>query len=63
MNPSDDRHVAVCMATLDPPPELFRRQIESIRGQTHENWSCLIADDDSDPDAYAMITEAVGDDP
>ena len=31
--------VAVCMATFDPPLELFQRQIESIRGQTHQTGS------------------------
>jgi glycosyltransferase involved in cell wall biosynthesis len=51
------------MATFNPPPELFRRQIESIRAQTHENWICLISDDDSRPDSFAMITETVGNDP
>jgi glycosyltransferase involved in cell wall biosynthesis len=55
--------VAICMATFDPPPELFRRQIESIRAQTHQNWICLISDDDSRPEAFATITETVGDDP
>ena len=42
--------VAVCMATYDPPIELFRRQIDSIRAQTHRNWVCLISDDNSSPD-------------
>ncbi|MEK6252707.1 MAG: glycosyltransferase [Actinomycetota bacterium] len=55
--------VAICMATFNPPPELFRRQIESIRAQTYENWTCLISDDDSRPDAFAMIEEMVGGDP
>jgi glycosyltransferase involved in cell wall biosynthesis len=51
------------MATLNPQAELFHRQIESIRGQSHENWICLISDDASNPDSFAMIEEAVGDDP
>ena len=55
--------VAICMATFNPPPELFRSQIESIRAQTHEDWICLISDDDSSPGSYAMIEELVGDDP
>ena len=42
--------IAICMATFDPPMELFERQIESIRAQTHENWICVISDDDSRPD-------------
>ena len=28
--------VAICMATHEPPLDLFRRQVESIRAQTHE---------------------------
>ncbi len=56
-------HVAIGMATFNPPPELFRQQIESIRAQTYENWTCLISDDDSRPEAVAMIEQLVGDDP
>jgi glycosyltransferase involved in cell wall biosynthesis len=55
--------VAICMATYNPPPELFHRQIESIRAQTHENWICVISDDCSDEDAVATIRTEVGDDP
>jgi glycosyltransferase involved in cell wall biosynthesis len=55
--------VAICMATYDPPPELFRRQIESIRAQTHTGWVCVISDDASRPDRYAAIQQIVGDDP
>jgi glycosyltransferase involved in cell wall biosynthesis len=55
--------VAVCMATFNPPPQLFRQQIESIRAQTYENWICLINDDDSRPEAFEMIEQLVGDDP
>jgi glycosyltransferase involved in cell wall biosynthesis len=55
--------VAICMATFNPPPELFRQQIESIRGQTYENWICLISDDDSRRESWEMIEQLVGDDP
>ncbi len=51
------------MATFNPPPELFRRQIESIRGQSYEHWTCLISDDDSRPESFEMIEQTVGDDP
>src|SRR5438093_2437294 len=61
--PADRSRIAICMATFNPPPELFRRQIESVRSQSHENWVCLIGDDDSRPDAFAMITRTVGGDP
>ena len=39
------RLVAICMATFDPDPELFRAQVESIRAQTDRDWICLISDD------------------
>jgi glycosyltransferase involved in cell wall biosynthesis len=55
--------VAICMATYDPPPDLLRAQLDSIRAQTHERWVCVISDDRSDPDRFADIKSAVGDDP
>ena len=50
--PTDLPKVAICMATFNPPIELFRRQIESIRAQTYGNWTCLISDDDSRPEVF-----------
>ncbi len=47
--------VAICMATYDPPPRLFERQVESILAQTHTNWICIITDDGSPPEAFARI--------
>ncbi len=41
--------VAICMATYEPDPEMLRRQIDSIRAQTHRHWICLISDDGSVP--------------
>jgi len=55
--------VAICMATHEPPLELFRRQLDSIRAQTHRDWICVISDDCSHPRAYAAIEVAVGGDP
>jgi glycosyltransferase involved in cell wall biosynthesis len=55
--------VAICMATYNPPPELFHRQIESIRAQTHENWICVVSDDCSDEAGTATIHHEIGDDP
>jgi glycosyltransferase involved in cell wall biosynthesis len=54
--------VAICMATYEPPLDLFRRQIESIRAQTHRDWLCVISDDGSSPDRLAAIErELAGD--
>lgn len=55
--------VAVCMATYNPPPDLFRRQVESIRQQDHKHWVCLITDDGSEPARVRAMKEVIGDDP
>ena len=55
--------IAICMATYDPPLELFRNQIDSIRAQSYDNWICLISDDNSRPEALELIRETLGDDP
>jgi glycosyltransferase involved in cell wall biosynthesis len=39
--------IAVCMATYQPDPELFRAQLDSLRAQTDDNWICVISDDAS----------------
>jgi hypothetical protein len=55
--------VAICMATYNPPGELFHHQIESIRAQTHHDWMCVISDDCSSAEGLATIRREVGDDP
>jgi glycosyltransferase involved in cell wall biosynthesis len=50
--------VAICMATYNPDPVLFRRQVESIRSQTHEDFVCLVSDDGSDAARFAEIEQA-----
>ncbi len=55
--------IAIAMATHRPPMELFRRQIESIRRQTHENWACVISDDASGEKRLEEMREILGDDP
>jgi len=59
----EGRLVAVCMATYNPAPALFRAQIDSLRAQTHENWVCLIQDDGSSPECWDEIIAATADDP
>lgn len=55
--------ISVCMATYEPPLDLFRRQVESIRAQTHGNWTCVISDDRSSPERLDAMREVlVGDD-
>src|SRR3954452_24018028 len=55
--PSGGPAVAICMTTCDPPMELFARQIDSIRAQTHANWVCVISDDCSEPSRFRAITD------
>jgi glycosyltransferase involved in cell wall biosynthesis len=55
--------VAICMATYEPPLELFRRQIDTIRAQTHRDWLCVISDDCSSPGGLAAMEQLLaGDD-
>jgi len=44
--------VAIAMATFDPDVELFRRQVDSIRAQTMEDWICVVSDDCTPPRAF-----------
>ena len=55
--------VAICMATFEPPRELFARQVESIREQSLRDWTCYISDDRSSDHGFAVIEDVVGDDP
>ena len=54
--------VAICMATYEPPADLLRRQLDSIRAQTHGNWICLISDDGSSEGAFGeLLAQTEGD--
>ncbi len=63
LHDGDKPLVAVCMATFDPPDDLLARQLDSIRGQTYDNWVCVISDDSSRPERYAALERAIGGDP
>lgn len=54
--------VAICLATHEPDPDLLRRQVDSIREQTHGSWICLISDDASSGDGREAIEELIGGD-
>ena len=58
----DEPLVAICLATWNPPTDLFRRQIESIREQGYSNWVCLVSDDGSSAESLAAIERVLGDD-
>src|SRR3954453_8423935 len=55
--------VAIAMATFEPPIELFQRQIDSIRQQTHRNWICVISDAAASPGRVGEMREVLADDP
>ena len=60
---SGSARIAICLATHNPPCELFRSQIESLRQQTHSQWTCFIADDASSLQSRDLIrAETAGDD-
>jgi hypothetical protein len=61
--PGEGPLVAICMATYNPPAQLLRRQVESIRAQTHPNWVCVVSDDCSDPSRVADLQQLLADDP
>src|SRR5262245_30213519 len=54
--------IAICMASYNPPLELFQRQIESIRSQTYQNWVCVISDDTSSPETLAEMRNIIAQD-
>jgi glycosyltransferase involved in cell wall biosynthesis len=53
--PVDDDLIAVCMATHEPDPELFHRQVKSLRGQTDRRWTCVVSDDCSSAECWEQI--------
>ena len=61
--PSARPFVVICMATHEPSPRLFRRQLESLRAQTHRSWVCVVSDDCTRPERFAEIEDELRDDP
>ena len=55
--------VAICMATHEPDATLLRRQIDSIKHQTHSHFVCLIGDDHSSESGWSTILDCVDGDP
>jgi len=55
--------VAVCMATYNPDPDLFARQIGTLRDQSLTDWTCYISDDCSDAVGYAVVRSETQGDP
>jgi glycosyltransferase involved in cell wall biosynthesis len=55
-------HLAICMATYNPPLDLFTDQVDSIRKQTFADWLCIINDDCSDLESYEAICQIAAQD-
>jgi hypothetical protein len=60
---SEEDSVVICMTTYNPVAELLGRQVETLRAQTHRNWTCTVCDDASDPERLADLRAVVGSDP
>ena len=54
--------IAICMASFNPDPLLFGRQVDSIRAQDRGDWLCIVCDDGSDADSLAAIEAVIGGD-
>jgi glycosyltransferase involved in cell wall biosynthesis len=61
LDPTEPR-VAICMATYNPPLDLFKKQVQSLLDQTFQNWICIISDDHSRADIFDQICSTIGDD-
>ncbi|TCP57184.1 methyltransferase family protein [Tamaricihabitans halophyticus] len=61
--PGSGQRVAVCMATYNPDRTYLAEQLDSLRGQTHDNWVCILCDDGSNPAGRRNLAElTAGDD-
>src|SRR5262249_5527829 len=55
--------VGIALATYNPDPDLFRRQIDSIRKQSYHDWVCIVSDDCSSPTFLAEMHSVLKNDP
>ncbi len=51
------------MTTYNPSEPVFRRQVNSIRAQEHDNWICIVQDDWSSYTGLQAIRRVLGNDP
>jgi glycosyltransferase involved in cell wall biosynthesis len=52
-----DTPIAICLATYNPDPALLARQLASLRAQSRQDWTCIIHDDGSRLERWAVIEE------
>jgi hypothetical protein len=60
--PARRSRIAIALPTFEPDPVRFLAQIESIRSQTADDWTCVIGDDGSNVASFEQICATVGDD-
>jgi glycosyltransferase involved in cell wall biosynthesis len=54
--------IMIGLATYNPEPKAFTRQISSIRNQSYPNWICLVQDDHSSDERRKFIIDTLGTD-
>jgi glycosyltransferase involved in cell wall biosynthesis len=55
--------LAICLATWNPAPEAFAKQVDTLIAQEFKDWVCIVNDDDSAKPIYAQIREICARDP
>jgi glycosyltransferase involved in cell wall biosynthesis len=55
--------VVICLPTFNPPRELLRRQLDSLKAQTHRQWLAIIVDDSSATEAQAALRALLAGEP
>ncbi|MDQ6735739.1 MAG: glycosyltransferase [Nitrospirota bacterium] len=50
------------MAVYHPSKTLLRRQIDSLKMQAHQNWTCIIGVDAADPETADILSASIGTD-
>ncbi len=54
--------VVICMASWEPDGDQLKRQIDSIKAQTLNDWHCIINDDASSEETWKRYQDIIGDD-
>ena len=54
--------IAIVLATYNPNLEYFKKQIESIKNQSYQNWICHIVDDCSQIEYQIAIQKIIAED-
>ena len=54
--------IAIVLATYNPNLEYFKKQIQSIKNQSYQNWICHIVDDCSQMKYQIPIQKIIAED-